>query len=149
MTEPHLPTLRTEDLNGRELSLPQDLPAERTLLLVAFEREQQADIETWVSGMTLDKADFAWLITPVIQEPGRLMRTMIDTGMRAGIRDKAARAQVVTLYTNRETWLSSMGLSDVKTIYALVVDRRGRVLAQSAGKYNDAGAQELRAALNA
>lgn len=42
----HLPAVQAKDLNGRLLTLPKDLPGERTIAIVAFQREQQPNVDT-------------------------------------------------------------------------------------------------------
>ena len=43
------PEVRGRSLLGAELALPRDLPGERTLVVVAFERWQQARVDRWIS----------------------------------------------------------------------------------------------------
>jgi parvulin-like peptidyl-prolyl isomerase len=41
------PNIKSADLNGRSLSLPDDFPAPLSLVFVAFEMRQQADLDSW------------------------------------------------------------------------------------------------------
>jgi hypothetical protein len=43
---PIFPSLSGENLNGKKFNLPQDFPADKTLLLIAFEREQQVVLDS-------------------------------------------------------------------------------------------------------
>ena len=43
------PTLPGRTLMGAELVLPQDLPAARTLVIVAFQRWQQSVVDRWIA----------------------------------------------------------------------------------------------------
>ena len=47
----HFPIVKASNLEKRELSLPADFEGERNLLLVAFEREQQKNVDTWLREM--------------------------------------------------------------------------------------------------
>ena len=135
--QPKFPKTETHDLNGRALTLPDELPANRTILLAAFEREQQADIDSWVSGLDLrvDGSGMPWLEVPVVGKMPWIGRAFINNGMRGGIPDKAKRAHVTTLYVNQEQWLSSLGLAGTDQVCVLVVDRAGNVLARQDGTF--------------
>lgn len=95
------PVIEAESLRGRTVRLPADLRGERNLLLVAYEREQQADIDTWLAVLdTLAPRlpDFAYYELPTIGGGYKWMRAMIDGGMRQGIPDRAQRDRTITLY---------------------------------------------------
>lgn len=42
------PRLAARDLDGREVALPAALPGERNVVLIAFRRDQQKLIDSWV-----------------------------------------------------------------------------------------------------
>jgi hypothetical protein len=139
-----MPELKTETLAERELTLPKDLPGEKSLVLMAFEREQQKNVETWIDGMKLAESPLPWIETPVINPQNRLVRAFINGGMRRGITDEKSRERTITLYTDRLSLLRAMGLPQVTTtIYAVVVDRSGNVLAKVEGDYSKEKAEIL------
>ena len=145
-----LPDIRAADLNKKKIHWPADLAAERTLLLVAFERKQQKDIDTWVNGMKLKAPGApAWYEVPMIKNPGGLVRSFIDGGMRRGIPAPADRARVVTVYGDKKAMLKQMAISDESMVHALVVARDGRIIIHVPGRFSEAGAQQLEAALSA
>ena len=47
----HFPNVKAANLEKRNFNLPADFEGERNLLLVAFEREQQKDVDTWLREM--------------------------------------------------------------------------------------------------
>lgn len=47
----HFPELKASNLEGRSFALPADFEGERNLLLIAFQREQQQQIDTWLKEM--------------------------------------------------------------------------------------------------
>ena len=140
-------TVEVEDLNEKPITLPSGLPAERSLVIVAFQREQQENVDTWVNGMNLPDSDLPWLELPLIDNPGLLMRWFINSGMRRGIPDPKARAHVVTIYTDKAAFLAALGIEDEADVYALVVDRQGNVIENVRGDYSPEGEQILRKAL--
>ncbi|TDQ66575.1 hypothetical protein ATL17_0577 [Maritalea mobilis] len=143
------PNIDTKDLNGRSLSLPADFNAERSLLLIAFEQEQQLQINTWLPfAEQLENAGQAkFYELPVLPSALRLMGGMIENGMRSGIPSQATRAKTLTLYTNVTRFRKNLGLGGKNEIYAVVIDRQGRILAVQSGAYSSAKAKQIRAAL--
>jgi hypothetical protein len=141
-----MPSITTENLNQRAMTLPKDLPGERTLVLMAFEQKQQANINTWVSGMKLKENPIEWVETPIIDPRNGFVRFFIDNGMRGGIPDPAIRERVITLYTPRDAFIKAMGITTGTTsIYAAVVDRQGQVLEIVEGDFTpDKAAKILR-----
>ena len=56
--KPYLPEIKVRSLEGERLVIPRDLEGSRNLLAVAFLREQQADVDTWVPEFgRLEEAD--------------------------------------------------------------------------------------------
>ncbi len=118
---PRLPTVNGKDLNGRPWKAPADFPADRTLVILGYEQEQQAAIDTWTAGMALTQPEntLPWVEMPVIDEPGMVMRWIIDTGMlgrfswgphRQHTRLPAGVAAIVRLELDSESRLSPVSV---------------------------------------
>lgn len=144
---PRFPALASKDLNGRKLSLPQDMPGERTIVIVAFEREQQANVDTWTSGLHLAGSTQPWLELPVIEDLIAPVRYFINSGMRRGIHDHELWAHVVSIYTSKKQFKAAMGITSEAAVQALVVDRSGKILERVTGDYSAEGAAKLMAAM--
>jgi hypothetical protein len=142
----NFPPLKSETLEKQAVQLPQDFQGERNLLFIAFEREQQKDIDTWLTQMKryedIDKG-FRYYEIPTIEKMNRFMRWFINTGMRNGIPDKKARERTITLYIDKEPFKRSLQIPDEKKIYGMVVDRSGNVLWRATGPYDDANGKSL------
>jgi hypothetical protein len=146
------PVIAAETLRGRKVRLPSDLKGARNLLLVAYKREQQADVDTWLAVLdTLAPGPpaFAYYELPTITDGMRWMRAVIDGGMRQGIPDRAQRDRVITLYLDVGWFRAQIGTDGHDDIAALLVDREGNIHARWYGRYSDAAGAELRAALEA
>ena len=145
--EGHFPNVKASNLAKRELSLPADLEGERNLLLVAFEREQQKDIDTWLRQMkafeTLDSR-FRYYELPTIATSNSLTRWFIDNGMRRGIPDHQARERTITLYVDKKAFCNALLISDQKQIYAFLVDRTGKVLWRAMGDLDEVKVESLK-----
>ncbi|MBV9671119.1 MAG: hypothetical protein JOZ43_09200 [Acidobacteriales bacterium] len=144
------PELKASNLEGRRLSLPQDFEGERNLVFIAFAREQQKDVDTWLREMprftSLDSS-LRYYELPTISRLNAFSRWFIDNGMRRGIPDRNARARTITLYIDKQPFESALQIQTEKTIYALLLDRKGNVLWRTEGDFDETKAQELTAFL--
>ena len=146
-----IPRLHARDLNGNNWVIPHNLPAEKTLLLFAFKREQQNSIDSWIDGLGLraPESKIAWIEIPLLQKSWKLLRSWIDQRMKRGITDYDLRGHVWTIYTNRDSFLKDIGLTSANSIYALVVRKDGTVLSSAFGEYaSSAGEIVLKALQN-
>lgn len=145
------PKVSGQDLNGRDVSLPGDFPGPASLVFVAFERQQQDDVDSWHSFVQQLKSDnpglAAWEL-PTLARSWLLMRFIIDNGMRSGIRDTAARAATVTLYIDVKEFTRALDLQDTKRIAVFVVTPSGEILARAMGRFTEEGAAEISRGLN-
>ncbi len=150
MMEAHFPSVKASNLEKREFNLPADFEGDRNLLLIAFEREQQKDVDTWLREMKrFEEMDpgFQYYELPTIQRPNALARWFIDNGMRHGIPDRKAREHTITLYLEKQPFLDALRIADQTKIYALLVDRDGNVLWKSEGVLDEAKGASLRGVL--
>jgi hypothetical protein len=146
----HFPRVKASNLEKHDFNLPADFEGDRNLLLVAFEREQQKDVDTWLREMKrFEEFDpgFYYYELPTIQRPGAFMRWFINTGMRHGIPDRKARQRTITLYLEKKPFLDSLLITDQKKIYAFLVDREGNAQWRSEGVFDETKAASLRSAL--
>jgi len=145
-----LPVVTGKDLNGKAWKAPADFPGGRTLVILGYEQEQQKEIDTWTAalGLTRRGNQLPWVEMPVIDDPGVVMRWIIDTGMQRGIPDREIRSHVWTVYTERKAFLESCGIESVDAIHVLVVTREGEVLAMESGAYTDEAGRRLLAVVD-
>jgi len=148
LPEKKIPQLHARDLNGRRWILPRDLSSKRTLLLVAFERGQQASVDSWIRGLALDVPNnhIDWMEIPLLQRGWQFISSWIDHGMKRGITEERMRSHVWTVYTHRASFLQSAGIASIKGLAILVVDGDGRILEAVSGDFTqDRAAQVLKA----
>ncbi len=98
------------------------MPGERTVILVAFLRGQQKDLDAWSAALKLSEGTRPWLETPVINKPGPIGQFVINNGMRSGPPDHAVWKHVVSLYTDKRAFVRSLRIGDENRVYILVVD---------------------------
>ncbi|HEU0025678.1 MAG TPA: hypothetical protein VFQ25_01060 [Ktedonobacterales bacterium] len=144
------PRVRGANLERREFALPGDFEGELNLTLIAFRREQQDDIDTWAATARELPRRYPSLRSyelPVISRLLPFGRQWLDSAMRAGIPDRAAREATITLYIDKGAFRRALELPTEETIYALLVTRDGRVLWRAEGRWSEEKGQALERAL--
>lgn len=145
-------------LDGTGYRLPAELPAVRTLVVVAFRQRQQPDVDRWIAlavslGVPASPLTSPGpLTTAVIEVPvlGRRYlpaRRFIDGGMATSIRDPAVLARTITVYTDPVAYRRRCGIRTGEQVTALLVDRHGGATFQAVGPPAPEHAQELALAL--
>jgi hypothetical protein len=145
------PKLAASNVEKQTFSLPEDFAGNRNLLLIAFQREQQQNVDTWLHQMKRfeHSSGFQYYELPTIDRLNPFFRWFINSGMRRGIPDRNARARTITLYLDKPSFRKALNIPDEKRIYAILVDRSGRVLWRAECDYDEAKAASLQAALTA
>lgn len=138
------------DLEGREVRLPSGLAGSPRVVAVAFERRQQADVDTWIRavGPLLDAHPAArFYELPVIGSSSAPFRLWLNNGMRAGIPDEAARRRTITVYTDRDAFMAATGTRR-ESITTMLLDAGGRIAWRVDGPADPSKVESLSAALD-
>ena len=141
------PRVQADNLEGKMLRFPQDFAGELNLVFVAFQRNQQRDVDTWIPlAKELMKAHPKLRLYefPVIGKMIGLMRGFVNNGMRRGIPDPATRATTITIYSDKGAFMKPLGLKDQGKIYAFIVTPKGDVLWRTEGSRTESGEKSLR-----
>ena len=144
------PDVEGSNLNGQKFRLPQDLEGRVNIVLVAFQREQQADIDTWIpalDSLVQGQSDLFYYELPTISRMNPVIRWFITRGMRGGIEDPEARHRTITLFIDKEPFREALNIPQEDAIYILLVDPQGHVLWRTEGVYSDDKGRELRQAV--
>lgn len=124
------------DLEGQARALPATLEGQHNLVAIAFERDQQRLVDTWIveaDRLVERYGSLRFYEIPTISESNALFRLWVNNGMRSGIADPAARQRTVTLYVDRDQFTRALDIPDVSDIHVLLLDDAGRVLWRAAG----------------
>jgi hypothetical protein len=137
------------NLVGEKIRIPQDLKTEKSCVVLAFERNQQSVIDTWIPyllKLEKEKTGFAFYEVPVIQSGYKPVRWFIDGAMANSIKTDEGKKRTVTSYTNVSKFVKSMQLNK-KEISLFIVTKDGSILAEATGAYDEQKANKLLAAL--
>ena len=133
------PRVSGSNLLKEKVRFPDDLMGQPTLALVAFKRQQQREVDTWLARLEeFEGRGVRVLELPTISGMAwGWMAGFIDGGMRSGIPDPAARARTVTLYTDTAKFREALGLETRDEIYAVLLDDEARVVRVEAGVWSE------------
>ncbi len=144
------PDLNARDLEGRTLKIPSGLTGTVNLVVLAFRRDHQYPIETWLPHFARLEEGFpgleVWEV-PALSRGYRIWRGAIDGGMRAGIPEPRVRRHTLTTYTDLRGLQRALDLPGLDDIYLFLLDRTGSIRWQGRGPYSEATLADLSAAL--
>jgi len=133
------PHIEARSLAGRKMKLPGDLEGERNLVIVAFKRGQQPDVETWMpflKSLAARSPDFRVYELPVLSSHLKIVRGFIDGGMKRGIRDSARRASTMTAFIHKDKFDRALAIHAEGKIYLFLVDRGGLIRWRADSTFN-------------
>jgi hypothetical protein len=144
------PVVQGRTLNGRHVTLPYDLEGDLNVVVVAFKRRQQEDVDSWMPRLrelAAGRAGLRVYEVPTLASSYRIMRPFIDGGMRSGIPDSAVRAATITLYIDKGPYKTALRIRTEEEIHLFLVERGGRIRWRAAGPFGADAAAALEAAL--
>ncbi|WP_390237479.1 hypothetical protein [Haladaptatus sp. GCM10025707] len=131
---------------GKEYHLPRDFEGELNLVFVAFRRDQQADVDSWVpfvEDLCATHDGFQYYELPVLSRSYRLVRPFIDGGMRANIEDVNTRERTITAYIDKRPFRWELEILSEHAMHAFLVTRDGEVRWHAPGPLTAGKADEL------
>jgi hypothetical protein len=146
------PVLAARNLEGDPVDLPAGFTGEKNLVIVAFRRDQQAAVDSWVEWCTAVADAHPGLRAyevPVIATRWSPGRSMIDGGMARAVGTSEARRRTLTVYGDVRRVTDGLGIRSTADVTVLRVDHEGRIIWRTTGAWTKAHADELLAPLGA
>jgi hypothetical protein len=144
------PTISAETLAGTRLTLPDAAEGNITLIVIAFKREAQAQLDSWLRPYLQEfgtKPGFTFYEIPMLALYWKLMSWMIDSGMRSGIEVKKHN-NVMTYYGNINKYRRALDLDHLTRGYVFLLDPEGVIRWQGQGYSTKDALQEIRDCVN-
>lgn len=142
-----LPPVAGNSLAGREVRFPESLAGRPAVLLVAYRRGTQEDVDRWIGFLTREAPGLTFFEVPTIASPvWRPLSRWIDGGMRGGVPRESWPA-VVTLYEDAPRLRDFLGDRGGLSTHVVLLDREGRVAWFDAGGFRDEAGRGLLDAL--
>jgi hypothetical protein len=145
------PTVKGENLSGRHMVLPRNFEGKLNIVVVAFYREQQLQVNSWsptVQELQRKYPEIHMYELPTISTGYVLMKWIIDKGMRSGIKNTKTRDHTITLYTDTKKFRQDLDLPTDETIYVMLVDSSGAVRWKTGGSMTPMGAALMNGAVD-
>jgi hypothetical protein len=144
------PEIQARSLEREHYDLPAQFEGRRNVAVVAFRREQQQLVDTWLPfllALEAEHEDLRIYEIPAISRRWAPARWFIDGGMAVGIADRDACARTLTSYTDVGRVQQALGLPDDATIATVLTGRDGRITWMTTGAFAERAGADLAAAL--
>ncbi|MCX7020183.1 MAG: hypothetical protein WCK47_14240 [bacterium] len=135
------PALSASNLEGVRYELPGDFEGELNLLIIAFQRRHQEDVNTWLPFVRELRGHLPILHyyeLPVISRGNPVFRLWLDNAMKAGIPGKESRSSTITLHVDKPAFRAALDITDEDDICVILTDKLGHVLWRTQGPMDDA-----------
>ena len=139
------PELKAETLSGIDMKYPDDVKGKVTLILMAFKRETQRKIDSWLGPFSKafdSDTTVNFFEIPMLAGAWKLMSPIIDGGMRSGI-PKQKHGNVTTYYGNVNKYCELLGIEDKADGYVFLLDQNGVIQWISKGYDTEEKLKEL------
>lgn len=141
------PSVLGHALSGEVVRLPDDVAGRPVVLLVAYRRAAQLDIDRWLKALRRAAPQVEAYEVPTIPSPVyRPLAGWIDAGMRSGVPREQWRS-VVTVYGDGAVVRGFLGEAPRPVAHVVLLDDAGVVRWLDARGFSEAGLQGLLEAL--
>ena len=116
------------------------------IVFLAFRREQQLSVNTWLPMATLLEnlhKGLKYYEIPVHSCLNPFTRWLLNRAMRVGIRYPGSREKTISLYINKDPFRKALDIGSEDTIHVLVLDEKAQVLWRVTGSCNAEKAKNL------
>ena len=146
-----LPRVTGSNLARKKMVFPDDFAGETNLVFIAFLRQHQDLIDSWVpfvEQLTQEFPNLQYYEFPTLPRRGFIYRTFLNEGMRAGIPSEATRARTITLYLDKKAFRRALDIEGEQNMWLYLFDKSGNVLWRTEGSFSAEKGEALRMALN-
>ena len=127
----HFPEVSGRRIDGTDVALPADLPADATLLVVAFRDDLDVVADQWAAlGERLaarHEGRVAVLETPVVDRKLKMLGDLGTVGIRGELDTDRERDRTVVLYVDKKAFSKTLGLK-TSGVGAFLVARDGEIV---------------------
>ena len=127
VTGTRFPEVKSKSLAGNLLTLPDCAEGKITLVSIAFVRNAQEQIDSWIRPFEREfggDEQFAVYELPMISQGWKVLSWMIDSGMRGGI-PVEKHDNVITLYGDYSNYQETLEMEDTQSAYVFLLDKKG------------------------
>ena len=132
-------------LANQKVVLPEYFHGKITFIAYGFSRKSQLDIDTWLIPFKQkfqDNEAVYFMEIPMIGTKYRLIKGIIDRGMRSGI-DQQDHDNVMSYYGQLRPYIEYYGVTVKERGYFLLLDSRGTIVWQAEGNATEESLKTL------
>jgi hypothetical protein len=129
-----LPSVTAYALDRIKVTLPGDFAAPLNLLILSFQRDQQAMVDGWLPELTPDTIPGVqtWML-PVASRENGLYKWWLNASLRGSLPSSQPRRYTVPVYVNKPQFLGALRVTSEQEVVLLLTDKAGHVLWRTAG----------------
>jgi hypothetical protein len=142
-----LPRFSGETLLGTEITFPDVLTTDYTLIIMLFRRDQQNAVLDWLpllAELEENTPDLSSYGIPILPDLASYIRLIVQTGFRLALDDSWHDNLVMVFIEDRETFLQAMDIPDYDQIQVFLMDTDGRVLWRIDGNFTETKGEQIR-----
>jgi hypothetical protein len=140
------PEIEGKNLDGQEFILPRDFEGNLNIVFLAFQREQQLAVNTWLPTATLLEdlhKELRYYELPIHSSINPIARWFLNRAMRVGIRYPGSREKTISLFINKDSFRKALDIPREDNIHILVLDEEARVVWHAEGSCDAEKAKNL------
>ena len=129
------PKLEAKTLSGEKIVYPDSVKGKVTLLVLAFERQTQDKVDSWLGpfmGQFAEEDRARFYEIPMLAGKWKLLSGIIDGGMRRGVPGDR-HDHVSTFYGDVDRYCEQLQIGDKSDGYVFLLDRDGVIRWRSNG----------------
>lgn len=148
--EGYFPSMVGINLHGKKKAIPRSFNRKYNIVIVAFERDHQNDVNTWmesIENIVSANDDVGFYEIPLIYAMKPPSRFWLNNAMRAGITDEKSRTRTITVYANKERF-KTVSKMETDRIHILLLKKNGEIIFKSEGPFSDKKLKKLQNAVS-
>ena len=143
-----LAPISAQTLSGREVSVPDQMPAQRSILVFGFKQSHTKEFDAWRGPLAqlAKKEGVDWVELPFV-DVGKILKAVIRAAMNATMSDDLTREHFAPVWDSPEATKVALGIESDEQVVVVVCDETGTVLARVDGDPTAEAIATLTAAL--
>ncbi|MFX1470390.1 MAG: hypothetical protein ACFFB8_17240 [Promethearchaeota archaeon] len=133
------PEVIGQNLEFEKFNLPYNLAGKLNLVIIPFRRWHQDLVDQWsfyLNSLEEKYSNFKYYEIPTLNRGYKVMKFMIEGGMRAGIPDKKVRERTITIYVNKSQFKKELEIQTEDTIHLFLINKKGEIIWHTEGQFN-------------
>ena len=127
----HFPNVKGRRLDGTDIEIPRDLPADATLVIVSFRDDLDTVSDQWAAlgeriAERTDGRVAVWE-TPIVDHKMKLLGGLATIGIRGEIDSDRERDRTVVLYVDKTVFRKALGIK-TSEVAAFLLHRDGEIV---------------------